>query len=195
MGNTLLLEIFGTLTGLLYVYLEIVQKRSMWIVGGASALTYIIVFVSKGLYAATLLQSYYLVMSIYGWIAWGKENDGRKEKNQPDMVVRKMSPKILLISLISALIVYLVLSRTLIFFTGDPLPKLDSLTAVLSMMATFWVTRRYIENWIIWVAVNGISIYIYATQGLFTTTVLYFAYLAAAVAGYMHWRKFDRIFA
>ena len=69
----LILEIFGTLTGLLYVWLEIKHRRSMWVAGIVMALCYIAVFGVEGLYASMGLYVYYLGMSLYGWVQWGRQ--------------------------------------------------------------------------------------------------------------------------
>ena len=188
----ILIEISGAVTGLLYVYLEIIQKRSMWIVGALSAIAYIIIFGTKGLYGATLLQCYFLIMSIYGWITWGmesrQEGDGVSKPG-----VRKLPLLILTLSLLLSAILYFIISRILIFTGGDPMPRADALATVLSITATFWVARRYRENWLLWIAVNLISLYIYLNQGLYPTSLLYGVYIVAAVAGYIHWRKFRQL--
>ncbi|MFA5769823.1 MAG: nicotinamide riboside transporter PnuC [Bacteroidales bacterium] len=69
----LILEIFGTVTGLLYVWLEIKHRRSMWIVGIVMSVCYIVVFGVEALYASMSLYVYYLGMSLYGWFKWGKK--------------------------------------------------------------------------------------------------------------------------
>ncbi|MCK9305203.1 MAG: nicotinamide riboside transporter PnuC [Bacteroidales bacterium] len=190
--SDILIEISGAVTGLLYVYLEIIQKRSMWIVGALSAIAYIIIFGSKGLYGATLLQCYFLIMSVYGWITWGMENkQGGGESSKQG--VRKLSLFVLLLSFLLSAIFYFIISRILILTGEDPMPKADALATVLSITATFWVTRRYRENWLLWIAVNLISLYIYLNQGLYPTSILYAVYTVAAVAGYIHWRKFRQL--
>lgn len=69
------------------------------------------------------------------------------------------------------------------------MPYVDSLIAVLSLLATYWVTGKHAENWIVWIINNAIAIYLYASQGLYPTVLLYTAYLIAALIGYRHWRK------
>jgi nicotinamide mononucleotide transporter len=184
MDGNLILELFGAITGLLYVYFEIVQKRAMWVVGGISALTYIAVFLGSGLYAATILQVCFFGMSIYGWIVWGRPAvDGDESR------VKKMSRKVLFISLAISTLAYFPAALSLRYFSEDPMPYIDALTTILSLLATYWVTNKYTENWIIWIISNSIAIYLYANQGLYPTVLLYVVYLVAAVIGYWHWRK------
>ncbi len=191
----ILTELLGTLSGLLYVYLEIVQKRFMWVVGALSAFVYILIFGAKGLYGATLLQIYFLVMSIYGWITWGRENKKTEAEQKSSNSVRKINGNTLLSSAIFSVCSFVVLFLILKSSGKDPMPAPDALATVLSIVATYWVARRYRENWLLWIAVNGISLYIYISQGLYPTSVLYAIYIFAAVAGYRHWRKFNTIVA
>lgn len=66
----LILEVFGAVTGLLYVYLEIRHRRSMWLVGLIMAVCYMVVFGTERLYASAALYLYYFIISIYGWFRW-----------------------------------------------------------------------------------------------------------------------------
>lgn len=188
MDNSTFIEIFGAVTGLVYVLLEIRQKRLMWVVGGVSALTYILVFFNSGLIAAMGLQFYYLAVSLYGWKKWG-ESDNTESKSE--ITVSKISGKVLVFSILCSIAGYLLLSMVLDIYGKDPMPETDAVIAVLSMLATWWVTRKFIENWYLWIIADGLAVYLYATQGLYATALLYFVYIIAAVAGYLHWRKFS----
>jgi nicotinamide mononucleotide transporter len=161
----------------------------MWIVGGLSAFTYIIVILNSGLIAAMGLQFYYLGMSIYGWKMWGgmKVNEDIEKP-----VVSLLTRKIFIVSLFTSILGYFFLSYILEVYSEDPMPKVDALIASISMLATWWVTKKYIQNWILWLLADGIAVYLYISQELYATALLYFVYMAAAVAGYIHWRKFPK---
>lgn len=108
MDSGVIIEIIGAIAGLLYVYLEIVQKRSMWIVGGISALIYVTVFLDSGLYAASILQVCFLLMSIYGWILWGKsgeESDSEK--------VKRLGRKKMIFSILASTLLYVIVTFSL----------------------------------------------------------------------------------
>ncbi|MDD3033886.1 MAG: nicotinamide riboside transporter PnuC [Bacteroidales bacterium] len=184
MDSGTIVEIVGAIAGLLYVYLEIVQKSSMWIVGGISALIYITVFLDSGLYAAGFLQVCFLLMSIYGWILWRKSGDDSDSDK-----VKRLGRKKMLFSILATTLLYVIVTFSLINYSSDPMPFVDSLIAVLSLLATYWVTGKHAENWIVWIINNSIAIYLYASQGLYPTVLLYTVYLIAALIGYRHWRK------
>ena len=187
MDQNIVIELFGAITGLVYVYLEIVQRRTMWIVGGVSALIYIVVFFSSGLIAASFLQLCFFGMSVYGWIAWSRADD----KNAPKVV--KLKRNKLVTSIICSLIFYVIISFSLVKFSSDPMPYIDSLITVLSLLATYWVIGRHSENWIVWIINNAIAIYLYASQALYPTVLLYIVYLISSCIGYKHWLKLSAV--
>lgn len=184
-------EIFGAVTGLIYVFLEIKQNRVMWIVGGLSALVYIFIFLDTQLYAASALQLYYFGASIYGWNLWRRQT--KESAGEESKLVVELSLKRAATSSIIALAGWLILWYVLLTYTQDPFPMIDSAIASMSMLATYWVANRHIEHWIIWIAADILAVYLYISQQLYATTALYIVYTFAAVAGLYHWRKFRRV--
>ncbi|PKP00304.1 MAG: hypothetical protein CVU13_02010 [Bacteroidetes bacterium HGW-Bacteroidetes-8] len=183
-------EIFGAVTGIIYVILEIKQKKSMWIVGAVSALFYTLIFLNANLFAAMGLQIYFLFASIYGWWMWSRQNSN-EEISEP--IVLKLSIKRAAISSALALAGFLFLWYILKNYSSDPMPATDALIASLSMLATYWVTNRFIQHWHLWIAADVLAIYMYFSQGLYATTALYLIYIIAAIAGIVHWRKFRQV--
>jgi len=183
------IEITGAITGLVYVILEIRQKRAMWILGALSALMYIIVFFDSSLYAAAVLQFYYVVVSVYGWRKWGRSSlDAAGD--MADKITVKLPLKRALYSLAAAAFGFVIVHLILDNFSEDPYPGADAFVAVASMLATWWVSGKHIENWIVWIIANIAAAILFFWQGLYATAILYVVYAIAAMAGYMHWRKF-----
>ena len=183
-------EIFGALTGFAFVILEIKQKRLMWIVGGISALVYIMIFFDSSLFAAMALQFWYLGASFYGWFMWGAHT--KKSGSDSPMTI-PLSFKKGIISFAVASAGFLILWYVLDNYTYDPMPMVDAVIASLSLLATYWVANRHIHNWIIWIIANLLAVYMYLTIGLYATAILYFIYAGASVIGYLHWRKFPKV--
>ena len=182
-------EVLGALAGLLYVYLEIRQRRWMWIVGGLSALVYIFVFFDAGLYAAMAFQLYYIAASIYGWKKWGRGSSAAEDVHS----TVRMSLKTAFVSMAliaAATFLFWILLRRI---DSDPMPFADGFIVALSMVATYWVGNKYIEHWYLWFIANSLSIYMYMSQELYPTMILYIVFLIASVIGYIRWRKFRRI--
>jgi len=180
-------EIFGAVTGLLYVILEIKQRKIMWIVGGISALVYSIIFLKSSLYAAMGLQLYFLFASVYGWIAWSRPTE-TTSNDKP--FIAPLSLKRATISVLATLAIFAVIWYVLKNYSNDPMPAIDSIIASLSILATYWVSRKHIQHWLIWIVADILAVYMYSAQGLYATTALYFIYIIAATAGFFHWRKF-----
>ncbi len=183
------IEIVGAITGFAYVILEIRQKRAMWIVGALSALMYIIVFYMASLNAAALLQLYYLIVSFYGWRKWGGESASNIKSIGGEVTVKLDFRKGVVPSIASMggfFFVYYILSH----YSEDPYPAMDAFVAIISMLATWWVSGKHIENWILWIIADLAAALLFFWQGLYVTALLYLVYLIAAAAGYKHWRKF-----
>lgn len=183
-------EIIGAAAGFLYVILEIRQKKTMWIVGGVSAIFYIALFFDASLYAAAALQLYYLWASFYGWFVWRKQS---KSEGDDHPIVVNMPVKKVIISSMLALIGFFLVWYLLARFSSDPMPVSDASIAAISMLATYWVANRFIYHWLLWIVADIIAVYMYLTQELYATTGLYIIYTIAAIVGYIHWRKFRRV--
>ena len=191
----MLLELFGVVFGFIYLYLEIKQKQGMWLLGFLMAAVYAVVYWQQEVYASMSFQIYYVLVSIYGFLQWGKDkvavggSSGRKDETSPKILYRKISLKVLLLSMfvyaVSVSFMVLVLGK----FTEDPMPFADSSITVVSAIATFWLSKSYREQWLAWLVVNGFTVVMCARIGLYPTAVLYFVNAAASIYGYLHWKR------
>ena len=183
-------EVFGALSGFLYVILEIKQNKYMWIVGGISALVYTVIFLQSSLFASMGLQIWYVGASFYGWVMW--RNQSQKTGLEEPMIMRLNKRKVLWSSII-ALLGFFILWYILVKYSSDPMPWIDAFIASLSMLATYWVANRFIQHWLLWIVADLFAVYMYFSQGLYATVFLYVAYTIAAIAGLYHWRKFRKV--
>ena len=180
-------EIFGALSGFLYVFLEIKQNKYMWFVGGISALVYIAIFFNSALFASMGLQMWYVGASVYGWIKWRKQT---QETGVEDPLVMKLNSKKAIWSSVMALLGFFILCYILSKYSIHPMAGVDAFIASLSMLATYWVANKFIEHWLLWIVADLFAIYMYLSQGLYATALLYVVFTLAAVVGLYHWRKF-----
>lgn len=179
------IEIIGSGLSLIYLYLSIKQKISLWIFGFLSSALYIVVFFQSKFYADMSLQFYYLAVSVFGWISWrsGKQQSG---KELPLKRTKKLQALVLmLITTFVFLLYYFVLTH----YTDSPLPMADSFTTALSITATWMLARKLIEHWILWVIVDGLSAGLYFYKELYPTAILFVIYTMMALAGWLQWRK------
>ena len=205
----MLLELFGVIFGFIYLYLEIKQKQGMWLVGFLMAAVYAVVYWQQEVYASMSFQIYYVLVSVYGFLQWGKDKlkagsgdaavsvdssaagnlSGREDNAGHQILYRKITVKILLLSLsvYAAAVSFMIL--VLDKYTDDPMPFADSSITVVSAIATFWLSKSYREQWLAWLVVNSFTVVMCARIGLYPTAVLYFVNAAASVYGYLHWKR------
>jgi nicotinamide mononucleotide transporter len=180
------IELLGAIPGLIYVFLSIRQHILTWPFGLISSFFYIIVFFQAGVYAMMALQGYYVAVSIYGWHYWLKSNT---EHQNGQIYVNQLGQRgiilVIMVSIILMALVYLLLT----YYTDTNVPVSDSFTTSLSITGTFLLARKYIENWIIWIAVDLVTIGLCIGKGLWPTVILYFVYTIMAVLGLIKWNK------
>ncbi|PCH70951.1 MAG: hypothetical protein COC06_03145 [Bacteroidales bacterium] len=178
-----IIEIIGTIAGLIFLYLEIKQNKWLWPVGLFTSLMYIYVFFIAKLYADMSLQFYYVLISVYGWIAWSK---GAGQKELP---VTRLPKELFLILFGASMLIYVAISFVLVNYTDGSIPYWDAFTTALSIVATWMLARKILEQWLVWVIVNAVSLGLYIYKGLYPTSILFFFYTVLAVVGYIHWKK------
>ena len=183
------IEIIGIVLSLIYLYFEIKAKVLMWFFGIVSSAIMGIVFFQSGFYADMGLMLYYVIISIYGWIHWKK---GLNEKQLPIIHITK---KQALAAVLLLGVGYLVLLQILLHIPGiiglkdSTFPYVDALTVAASMVATWMLSQKILEQWHIWIVVNIISTIMFAMKGLNYTTVLYLIYTIGSFLGYISWMK------
>jgi nicotinamide mononucleotide transporter len=177
-----LVEVFGFVTGAACVWLVAKDNIWNWPLGIANAAFYIYIFFGAKLYADMSLQVLYVIFGFIGWYMWlfGGEN---KSKLSVRGVGALESAAIFIISLIS---VYFM--RNYLVSIGDSAPFLDALTTVMSLAAQYLLTKKFIENWYIWLAVDVIYVGLYFSRGLYLTAVLYAIFFGMCLVGLKEWR-------
>lgn len=180
------IEIFGVVTGIIYVILEVKQNRLLWPLGLLSSAIYVYIFFNGKFYADMGLQVYYVLISIYGWYYWSRGGERSGSGELP--VVRGNRKQLFILSLIftvSWIGIYFLLDK----LTDSTVPLGDSFTTALAIVATWMLARKIIEHWFLWIVANLVSIALYIYKGLYPTVILYVVYTAMAVYGYLEWKK------
>ena len=184
MDWSLTLQIIGTTLGLLYLWLEYRANIWLWVVGAIMPLVHGVLYLTNGIYADAAMQLYYLLAGIYGLVVWR-----RRPKHGESLQIRH-TPAGWYIRLFA---VYGVLHVALFFllteFTDSRVPLLDSMSTALSIVAMWMLSRKLVEQWLVWLVVDMISVGLYLYKGIPLTAGLYMLYCALAIAGYLRWRK------
>jgi len=180
------IEIFGVVTGILYVVLEVKQNRLLWPLGILTSAAYIYIFFSGKFYADMGLQIYYVLISIYGWYYWSRGGAKAAKGELPVVRINRQQLILLLLTFtLSWLGIYMVLDR----YTDSTVPLGDSFTTALAIVATWMLTRKIIEQRFLWIIANLVSIGLYIYKGLYPTVILYAIYAGMAIYGYLEWKR------
>ena len=183
------IEVFGAVTGIIFVFLEIRQTIWLWLVGIITSAVYIWVFFTSKIYADMSLQVYYLVISCLGWYWWakgtGQKGDGEKE----ELEVTRLKPRTGMVLAIVFVLLFIAMWLFLTRLTDSPVPVRDSFITSLSIIATWMLARKIYEHWYLWIVVNFVSAVLFMTRGLYPTVILYVVYGLMSFVGLAAWGK------
>ena len=177
------LEVIAAAFGVISVYLSTRQNIWSWPTAILNVALYTVVFYQGRLYGQMGLQPIYLALSVYGWYQWLHGGEQHTE-----LRVSRASPRLLGALAALNLVLWLALAAVL-RQTDAALPWLDALLTTTSLVAQWMMTRKILENWLIWIAVDVVYVPMFVSQGLYATAVLYAAFLVLAVMGYVEWRR------
>jgi nicotinamide mononucleotide transporter len=178
-----LTESFGFISGAAAVWLTALASVWNWPISIANAIFFGILFFDAKLYADMALQGVYVVLSILGWYWW--LYGGEKRKTLPITHAAKSTGiKLLVFGCVALWLMTWYLSRI-----GGSVPFWDALTTVLSLIATYLLTKKHIENWYVWILADCIYIPLYAYKELYLTAVVYGVFLIMCIAGIKEWKR------
>ena len=171
--------------GIIYVVLAARENVWCWFWGVLSCSLWTwATFYLYDLYIDALLQIFYVFVSFFGIYQWQKGDKGNKELKISTLSANKHLAIVMGGLVVSALVGYLFAE-----FTTAASTYIDAITTVFSIIATFMVVRKILGNWIYWIVVDSIYVYLYWTRGSLLFTCLMIAYTIIAVFGYLEWRK------
>jgi nicotinamide mononucleotide transporter len=176
---TTVTEGLAVILGLVYVVLAARGSRWCWPAGGAGSLLLAWLAWQARLPMQALLNAWYVVMSVYGWAHWSQTQN---------VAIRTWPAGWHLLGIGLSLVGAAVLAPWLASVDAA-WPRLDAATTLLSLLATWLVARRVLENWLYWIAIDGVLVFLFAAQGLVFVALQFVVYLVIAVMGYVSWRR------
>ena len=187
-------EIFTLVTGVIYIILEIRQKNFMWIVGILTSLAAMYVFFCKGLYASFGLNTYYLVTSFIGLWHWRRDKEILQAEGDDSVHLNRLNLSSVLAGGLVAVIGVLALTLGMaqlakLGLQENPMSLLDATATMLSVVATWWLVKSYIQHWWLWIIADALSTALCLSLGMWWMAALYGAYTASAIIGYRHWKR------
>lgn len=178
-----LLELLAAVLTVISVALATRRHVVLYPVGLLATSLYFFVFLDARLYSSAALQVYFTALQVYGWWFWLRGDRGGRP------LIGNWSWKTVALLLVPATAVTVAISALLGLLTDAALPLADSGILTLSVLAQFLLDRKQVRTWPVWIVVNLLSIWVYATSGLWPTTVLYVALLVNAFYGWWSWER------
>ena len=179
-----LLELLAAVVGALSVWLSVRQNIWSWPTAIVNVVLYALVFWNAKLYADMGLQVIYAILSIYGWYQWLYGGQDRTEL-RVSATTPALGARLVVIAAVGSALLGTLLHRT----TDAALPYMDSFLSSTSLVAQWMMTKKKLENWLVWIFVDVLYVGMFLFKGLYLTAGLYAVFLALAVRGYVDWRR------
>jgi nicotinamide mononucleotide transporter len=175
-------EVWAFVFGAVAVYFQTVEHILTWPTWIVCVLIYSYVFYQGRLFADAILQIFYFVLSIHGWMLW------RRGEVQNDLPVTRMKP-IGWIPFFAIILIGTAIYTPILKHFNGAAPFIDALLSISSVVTQYLLNRKIYENWMMWVLINGAYIPLYLSRGYKATAILYAVYWILAVLGWISWRK------
>jgi nicotinamide mononucleotide transporter len=179
------LELIAAILGAISVYFVVRRNIRAFPIGIVMVILYIAIFYQAKFYADMGLQIVYVVMQVQGWYEWSRGDRASDDK----IAVRSLSPQQWQITGVLLAVGTLFIGYLTQRLTDASLPWIDAFTTTLSLLAQWWMNKKFLQNWILWIVADLVYLYQYSYKQLYFTTALYALFLGLAVWGYFEWRK------
>jgi nicotinamide mononucleotide transporter len=177
-------EFSAVIFSIIYVILAAKKNIFCWYAAIVSVLLYFYICIDAKLYAESGLQVFYLIMAFYGLYNWNKKNEKK---------IISINVKTHLTLIIVGFLLTFLLGYYLTIYTSAFSPLLDSFTTIFSIISTYMVAKKILENWIYWIIIDVVSIQLYISRELYLTSLLFLLYAIIALYGYYSWaRRFNQ---
>jgi nicotinamide mononucleotide transporter len=179
-------EMLAVFLSVTYLLLAIKESLWCWPAAFVSTLIYSILFFDASLLMDSALNIFYLVMAIYGWYSW-KYGNIKVQNKDLEINSYGLVKNLKIIAIL--IIISLALGYIMANYTSADFAYLDTFTTVFAVFSTYMLTRKVLENWIYWIVIDSVSIYIYVNKGFYLTAVLFGLYTILAIVAYKKWEN------
>jgi len=176
-------EAVSVALGLAYAVLAIRKSRWCWVAGGVSSAIMIYLSLVARLPMQAALQVYYVVISVYGWWHWTREEEAQ------GMLAVSTWPIRWHLAACAGVVLMSALTARWLSQSQAAWPFLDSLTTWGSLYATWLQARVKLENWLYWICIDSVLGFLFGTQGLYFVALLSVVYLGFSAVGFIRWLK------
>ena len=180
------LDILTTILGLIYIWLEYRAHIALWVIGVIMPGLDIVLYWQHGLYGDAGMACYYTFAALYGFYVWKFVKTRKKKEPLPIIFMPRRQ---YLPTIVFFFVAWAAVYHVLVTWTDSTVPLLDSFTNALSFVGLWALARKYVEQWVFWMVVDGVCTFLYIKKGIPFKAMLYGLYVVIAIAGYLKWRS------
>lgn len=177
-------EIFAALLGMAYIVFASRESQWCWPIAFISTLIYTVLFWEGQLPMQALLNFYYMGMAIYGYTLWRKHGT-----TEDTLAISNWSWVKQLSFIFTATVISIFVAYYLETTNTSQNPYLDAGVTIFSVMNTWLMAKKVLQNWLYWIVIDGAAIVLYAQSGFYATVILFAVYTVLAMLGFMSWQK------
>ena len=180
--HTSLWEVLAVFSGIVYLLLAMRENNLCWYFAFFQTGIYTLLFWQVSLLMDSALNVYYMAMAVYGWWFWRRGGRSHTAASIRRWTLAYHGIAVLAIAIVSISSGYL-----LALYTEAAWPYVDSFTTWASVLTTWMVAQKILENWLYWLVIDSVSIALYVDRGLYFTALLFFIYVIIAIFGFVQW--------
>jgi nicotinamide mononucleotide transporter len=181
--QTSFLELIAVAFGVLCVWFMKKESVVAFPLGIVNVLIYVYIFFTARLYANAGINGFFFITSVYGWYNWT-----RKDINDKTIRITECSKRELVLNFLAIIVFFIIIWILLVMYTTSHIPTLDALTTSVYIVASWLLSRKKIENWILWISADMIMIGLCAWEGLYFSSFQYLVFTIIAILGFIEWR-------
>ena len=177
-------EILAVVFSVLCVVLSIRRNVLNWPAGLVGVTAYAILFFREKLYADLVLQVFFFLQGVYGWLSWS-----HSQEQDHDILVSLLTDKQRIFYVLVIALISFVWGFSLSQFTDASVPYIDAFASTTSFVANWLMARRKIESWILWFTADSVYIGLFWYKELYLSSGIYTVFTIMAITGFLEWRR------
>ncbi len=177
-------EIFAALLGMAYIIFAARESQWCWPIAFISTLIYTLLFWEGQLPMQALLNFYYMAMAIYGYLLWRQHG-----ASEDTIAITSWPWKVQFLFISVGIILSLITAYYLEVSEISKYPYLDASVTIFSVMNTYLMAKKVLQNWLYWVVIDAAAVLLYIQTGFYATVILFSVYTVLATIGFISWQK------